>query len=669
MMQKANIITRKTKKGVLIAEIRFENGKSMPVPQKFSIDPNMNGKECEVERDSAGQPIKIIVDGKELKLKAKNNQSRSNRNSKNSYRQSRTKQTYNNNVRTNSDRSNIFSATAPYNFVPLNHEIVAQGKPKPFDKYEGNTGYIDLEIETKTPIYIRGVNKGNEEDPDFYKQAGKYRIPGSSIRGMIRTMVEIVSWSKFGYFNDDYLYYRTFVDTALSMRKEYIKHMSSTDVRGNIQRKMSSGLLYIKGINYYIIPAEKKFEPIQKSASRNYDEYPGYYGYNKLSENKYLVVPGKKFKPIDEKKQNDWIVYADKNATNKAIQIDEKDIWNYKNDKNRKAPDITRIDKNEFRPCFYVKWKDGDGKERISFGHVPFFRISYEKSIGEHITQDEAEEFDIAESIFGDENDFMTRVFFEDAFLNKGDYNKISAQIKIPKILSGPKPTSFQLYLEQNGADIEPIYNKGKFSGWKGIKSYNDQTEIRGNKLYWHQDDTNWEEKSASEISKHKTQYTRIKPIAAGAKFFGRIRFENLTDIELGALLFAIDLPKGLAHKIGMAKPLGLGSTRIDSSLHLSNRANRYKNLIAEWDGIPNSNKKINEFKLKFEKYIMNKINEHEKSLWQTKRLKELSSILDFANKPPASSIKYMELKEFKERKILPRPTEIKENIDLYKQH
>ena len=112
-----------------------------------------------------------------------------------------------------------------------------------------------------------------------------------------------------------------------------------------------------------------------------------------------------------------------------------------------------------------------------------------------------------------------------------------------PKILSSPKPTTFQHYLTQSNDHI------------RDLNHYNRPAAIRGNKLYWHKSGKNWEETDQKEIDYHATQYTKIKPVRPGVQFKGRIRFENLSDIELGALLFVLDLPEGCSHKLGMGKP------------------------------------------------------------------------------------------------------------------
>ncbi len=653
-MEKATLIARKSKKGKLIVEIKTENKHPMAIQEIFVTDMNMNGKECEVEKNNKGQIKRIIVEGKDLELRSKKVQPHGRYDSKNSYRSKNSHQGHSNSITPNSYRDNIFAATTPYNFVPLNKKIVTQDKPKSFDKYCGYTGYIDLEIEAKTPVYIRGTKKENgkeheKENPEFYKQAGQYRIPGSSLRGMIRTMVEMVSWSKFSIFNDDHLYYRSFADKALSIRNEYRKRMTSADNENRSQYKMGSGLLYKKDLDYFIISGA--FESIKKSEVNTvnsgrilYKKDKFYASEYKKGPNCYLVVSG--YMP---NKTHDWLVYANPSERDKSVYINRNDVLDYKNDRNRKSVDIIKeVNKSwtGFVPCFYVQWKDKNGNNRISFGHTPLFRISYEKSIGEHINQESVEKkkFDIAESIFGNETDFMTRIFFEDAFLQKNDYDKISPQEKIPQTLLGPKPTSFQLYLDQIGA-----------RGVKDLKHYNNQVNIRGNKLYWHQTDSN-----AWKNNFNPNTDAKIRPIASGAKFYGKIRFENLSDIELGALLFAVDLPKNMAHKIGMAKPLGLGSVRINANLILSNRINRYKNLFAEWDGVQDKNVNIKDFTSKFEKCILNRIGEQKGSLWETERLEQLKKMLDFEHKPDSKDIVYMALEQFKNREILPKPSNIK---------
>ena len=124
-------------------------------------------------------------------------------------------------------------------------------------------------------------------------------------------------------------------------------------------------------------------------------------------------------------------------------------------------------------------------------------------------------------------------------------------------------------------------------------------------------------------------------------------------------MLFALDLPKGLAHKIGMGKPLGLGSIKITPRLYLSNRRERYENLTSEWDGMIEETKKIPEFKKAFEGYVLKSMKENKHSLWDLERMRQLRKMLNFENKPSDEKTEYLDLTEFRKRKVLPKPTEI----------
>ncbi len=154
-------------------------------------------------------------------------------------------------------------------------------------------------------------------------------------------------------------------------------------------------------------------------------------------------------------------------------------------------------------------------------------------------------------------------------------------------------------------------------------------------------------------------------------KFQGRIRFENLSQAEIGALLFSLDLPGGCYHKLGMGKPLGLGSVKITPRLFLSDRKKRYENMFSEWNNeIPESDQ-ISKCKTDFEQYVLSGIGESkQETLWNTERSKELKRMLyydfNFTKKlESAGKIGYMEIipstgqNDFKDRLVLPKPSDV----------
>jgi len=638
-MEKAKLIVTKSKKGKDIITAEFTDGKTMHVPNRFKNCnvSELNNEEVDIER-VGGQIAKIVWEDKTILDKST------------FPAQPSVKQADDRKRRGDFSLREHKPAAAPYNFIPLNEKVIESDfniDDTPFNTYHKNknTGYIEVEIETKTPVYVRDtLNQKEQEEaekgkqnPDFFSPAGRYRIPGSSLRGMVRNIVEIVSFGKFGFFKDILLFYRGLADKSKRFRKEYQDNMSSFDQKSRKQNyKMSAGVMYKKGLEYFIIPAN--FSPTQKTQGKR--QY-----FKEISKNKFLVVSGDMMN-----KRHEWIVeyYPD---NQKRINIDSIDIDEYLNDKLRDEQVINVVKetmKNGYVPCFYVSWIDKDGKKRISFGHTPFFRLAYKKTIGEHIKQmiNNEENIDISTAIFGHEKEFASRVFFEDAYLSEDDYDKIIKEEQTPHILSSPKPTSFQLYLEQT----TPNPNE--------LKHYNDDVNIRGNKVYWHRSGNNYIQNNLKEINEHKSQYTKIKPVLPGAQFKGRIRFENLSDVELGALLLSLTLKDNLCHKIGMAKPLGLGSVKIKPTLFLSDREKRYKDLFFEFNDIPSSNKSDEKISA-FEGYVLKELGSNSKSIWETERMKDLERMLDFDNKPDDKETSYMELIEFRERRVLPRPGEI----------
>ena len=130
------------------------------------------------------------------------------------------------------------------------------------------------------------------------------------------------------------------------------------------------------------------------------------------------------------------------------------------------------------------------------------------------------------------------RVFFTDAEY-KSAHNGIWATEKpiTPKVLSSPKPTSFQHYLVQDSEKNHNPDDKNSLAHY-GTPSP-DETVIRGCKMYWHKNDIPLEdiEANPTDVDKSKTQYTSIKPVNTEVTFSFRVYFENLRKYELDALL------------------------------------------------------------------------------------------------------------------------------------
>jgi CRISPR-associated protein (TIGR03986 family) len=145
-------------------------------------------------------------------------------------------------------------ARAPYNFVPLPDKILtiddASSQPL-HDRYDPNllTGRLSCRLTTASPLYVRAAQKleeyrkGDKGEPPsefFYGETEEtLLIPGSSLRGMLRTMVEVISQSRLAPVTDKKLFYRSMEST--SMGDAY---------RGRMKDKVRAGFYHNNGNLY-----------------------------------------------------------------------------------------------------------------------------------------------------------------------------------------------------------------------------------------------------------------------------------------------------------------------------------------------------------------------------------------------------------------------------------
>lgn len=653
------------------------------------------------------------------------------------------------------------AASAPYNFVPLSEYVVAgdESRTKRFDTFlpqegaandhelSGLTGYIELEIENVTPLFVRGFHKITEDETikvgSFYSLNGKPALPGSSIRGMLRNLVEIISWSRLtGNFKipsekqkaarsnnepEDFgrhLYFRALADRS-NLRNAYQSRMSSFDKRNrSVQYKMSAGYLEKDGLDYKIIPAQqingRQFNRISKYKAAELINEKGdkgkglhkTYQFCAIENGVMVVATGDM-----PNKKNQWLINPKENAPS-ALPIPEQDVINYREDKNREAVNLIELlDKNKdlILPCFYSIWFDRNKRKRVAFGHTAMFRLPYQQGLHDLLPAEHADKAkpDFTEAFFGrihGQNLIAGRVFVEDAFLQNSE--EVTRQKDVSEILSTPKPTTFQHYLVQTSEFIRELLH------------YDSETNLRGHKLYWHRKrawhkdrDLVFHKKDFVEfmekykiavpqgvvsdyqndkvqikdfaalpknspfkdaiyrfiLESKKAQYSVMEAVNPGARFQGKIRFENLSATELGALLSALQLPEDCLHKLGQGKPLGMGSIKITSRLFLSDRKTRYKELLSEWEGNLQEadEKQVANLKQKFEKFILKNIGKEgagKAALWQTERLSELRAMLDWHNVEKENWLertRYLEIEhtkfgnEYSSRRVLPTPRKV----------
>lgn len=711
-------------------QIVSAQGKSISVMGDFKLTDDMAGKE--IEFDNTGGPVqKIVLAGKTyLKVQTAPVQSQShpyqNYNQRNQPSRpnpsSRTDVTpQNTNPRRDETRE---MAPSPYNFVSLNQTVVPSNAQEiDFSVYDGLSGYIDVTVTTQTPMFIRGIRA------EFFKIGEQMAIPGSSFRGLIRTMVEMMSYGKFVNFEDRELYHRLTVIDDTKAEKSGI-------------RKKIGFLYFDKSTNAKCFKIyEAKEKPTQYERDANYSRNEFTYEIELTGGKTYVKINTGSFGGQNHLIQNFKVLYEQKENT-EGIVIDEKIVKSFKEDDTRKTKkDMANLLVLAEKPKSFIDkllrrstyigvpiWYEIDAEQNIvSFGHCKNYRVPYDYSIGNHAhipanIQNETKA-DFAESIFGKSKGDLTasKVYFEDL-----KAAQTTVEENILNTLATPKPTAYQMYLEQDG---------------QPLKTWSNEAKIRGNKQYWHRDTNknnkqNWrnfefrkldfdkfrlnqyekdqivsetiykyrngqiqldrdrnpiveiyktnnyaewpksiQEKVSKVIMSNETiQFSIIQAIPPKTSFTGRIRFDNLSPEELGALLCALNLPAGCCHKIGMGKPLGLGSIRVEAELSLINRKERYKNLF-DMNGNWNE-AKIKEtediYKKDFSNHIFKEVGQEDKnnatSFWDLPRMKELKKMLTFDTQLQADEAwlkmtRYQIIQptnEFKLRPVLPKSEEVK---------
>ena len=122
----------------------------------------------------------------------------------------------------------------------------------------------------------------------------------------------------------------------------------------------------------------------------------------------------------------------------------------------------------------------------------------------------------------------------------------------MPQELSNPKISSTEFYLKEPSGMTVDYWDYDKTE--PSISSY--QAEIRGRKVYWHH-----QYKRDQKPGGEKRRVT-VDLVKKGIRFSYKIYFENLNMKELSRLYWVLTVGQSAehGHKIGLGKPLGLGS-------------------------------------------------------------------------------------------------------------
>ena len=589
----------------------------------------------------------------------------------------------NNNFRGNKSNSKepVKVKQYPYNFVSLKDEkdVVYKGERK----LGTNTGKLVCKLVNKTPLFIMGKseqdNKGHTKEW-FCREKGITIIPGSSLKGVIRNIIDVLTNSVIRNVEDEKLEQRMGAGKFESVfgiieslpengkkgiiveaEKIKVKTKDKTEVgnkkfkfedRGQeFSRKYSykDGLIErvkLKDSIYNLKETEIKIKPgvtIVEKLINNSKEYKNYLIDNENGVQGVLWFSSPIYGKIHEK-----LLIPKKNGRKFEFSKEEYEDFKYiikqRAERIKNGKDINSstfyYDKNlEIGDPVLFEVKDGKMAEHLAFSEIPRLRYKFsplDLVPEEFCPGDSLKNLSFSERLFGTTGDntkkdeekkdelvaLSGRVFFEDAKNYKPKMIDNGNPVTL-KAFGEPHPTLTTFYLD----NIEKNYNENK-----GVS-------IRGRKFYWHHKDkigTPFSKyRKTIEMPKDKNGQNKfaynssLELMDINNEFEFNINFENLTDEELGVLIYAIELEDGLLHKIGKGKAFGFGSCKIEIKEFLLENKDKYKDFLIE----------PFEKESKKEDYI-NKAKEKRYFDEKRKNIKELKAILaktndlDFSESP-----------------------------------
>ncbi len=501
------------------------------------------------------------------------------------------------------------SIDAPYNFVPLADWVhcpdwAAQvSHDLPFR--DGICGHLDLTITAQTPLLVGGRQRAataeaaGEVQP-FKLPDGNYAIPGTSLKGMIRAIIEIASFSRMNLVDDQRLGVR---DLTPGARGFYGNFMTETVAPQTYRAKSKAGwlsfdrnqgrwliqpCLYARierheleryhqtpwvTINNKSRPtAKEKYDAWRKALEVTFDageealhkHSPGFLQYRKASNlgrgktAGTLVFTGQP----SPQKHLDFIFY---DTAGQPITVPEDvfrgflDIHDQKTENSDPTAWTDWRDKSRV-PVFYLEERN----TVTSLGLALMYKLAYHNSIHDAIRHSSPEHFnddaeDLATLLFGRVGDtpekcLKGRVTFQHALAD----SRPAEQAQPATILNGPKPTYYPNYIRQPNA----VNCKVSTTGYATLMD--DACEIRGWKRYPVRSAAQVQQLTSEQVENTAVQ-VKLYTLPASTRFQTRVVFHNLKPAELGALVWALTWAGDdkLRHSLGMAKSFGFGQVSI----------------------------------------------------------------------------------------------------------
>ncbi|MBQ9275939.1 MAG: hypothetical protein IJ228_14140 [Succinivibrio sp.] len=507
--------------------------------------------------------------------------------------------------------------------------------------------------------------KKRPADKYFFQVGNNYVIPGTSIKGMLRNVMEMMSQSQLNPVSDKVIFWRNITGGSSNDRgrgrntgrnqpesentKLYKSHFGSKALGGYLKKNGSEYSLFTSGKE--IVHADSKPKVKQGEDGLYWTCAIPHPGVTDRNGRSVSFHHGYKFDPVDQCRHE---LEVDARTARYFIgQMSDaaKKMW---------RDEEKKLSRGGARVFYTVQGGNPDLIEYL--GTARYFRIPYQ-----HTPRDLTLEQGRIKGSFVEDNDFVLNLFGlvgknkskEDVtrrgriavgqcVLKGKPWKNPGGDEGFNAILNGPKPSCVQHYLRQQVAgdvtwngknDLDVLnnydYDKQKYQEYarSGRSSGLTREEysrgrLRGFKYYWHRDHMEcWNElndkyeeerKKAGQLDRRGNKqesnfstWSCLHPLEEGAAGSFEIRVDRLSKAELGAVLEALllgELPGGAHyHRMGMGRPLGLGAVEIKISDVRVNRGRQlYGSLIGRGtSSLSMSDEEMKDCRLQFYKEVL----------------------------------------------------------------
>jgi CRISPR-associated protein (TIGR03986 family) len=578
------------------------------------------------------------------------------------------------------------TAYAPFNFVPSSDPIpwpIHDGKGAP--TYSGS---IAVRMTALEPLLVAGEQKDNAPRT-FFQRDGKFYIPASSIKGVVRNMVEALSISALAHLTPRSVFFRDLNNASYLDR--FVDRVTNVGVS---MYRSRAGYLRKREGQWEILPCEwakvsyrtlsdaevsyqdgggRPHERVQ-ALLRDRNALRGIGGtipdlvdhihhphgqrnpitlrYRRLT--KVTLGGGGRLVTAGHMKTRHFeSVFYPPDALTRPINVqhlwDDFQEWMQQH---KPRAELFRVLQSAQAKSYYehgvpVFWIEAANSTRgvpavRAFGFCQLFSVPYRCSVLDLTeARDERDPVSLAERIFG-----FTSLRVDGIPVSRkgrvafGAARCTKPTVELPPrsvIPGNPSASCLGLYLEQpaaGGIHRTPANH--------GLHTF-DQTDsrLRGRKFYWHRP-RGWDQLPPATGGNDHVR-ALYAPIDRGAEFESVIHFERLNNVELGALLAAIQLPRGHAHKIGLGKPFGLGSVRLEiTRFGLGEDAARYRSLKCRGATSDSPLTGVAKFTEAFEQCIAQLCRVQ--SFEELVEVQALRALTNYDNSPQISATQYMPL-------------------------